>query len=116
MFATPRWSLVAAARDPDAPAARTALADLCAAYWYPVYAYVRHRGHDRHRAEDLTQGFFTRMLERHDLAAADRARGRFRSFLLAACQHYLANQHARDTAQKRGGGAAVLSLDFPDAA
>ena len=116
MFATTRWSLVAAARDPAAPEARRALADLCVLYWYPVYAYVRRRGHDHHRAQDLTQGFFARLLEKHDLAAADRGRGRFRSFLLAACQHYLANQHDYDTAQKRGGRAAHVSLDFGDAA
>src|SRR6187401_3462093 len=106
MFATTRWSLVAAARDPAAPAARRALADLCGLYWYPVYAYVRRRG------QDLTQGFFACLLERHDLAAADRSRGRFRSFLLAACQHYLANQHDHDTAAKRGGGVQPLAIDF----
>ena len=116
MFATTRWSLVAAARDPAAPDARRALADLCALYWYPVYAYVRRRGHDHHLAQDLTQGFFTRLLEKHDLAAADRSRGRFRSFLLAACQHYLANRHDHDTARKRGGGVDHLSLDFGAAA
>ena len=104
MFATTRWSLVAAAQDPAAPESRQALADLCAAYWYPVYAYVRRRGYDHHKAQDLTQGFFARLLEKNDLAAADRTRGRFRSFLLAACQHFLANQHDHDTAQKRGGG------------
>lgn len=71
MFATTRWSLVAAARDPAAPEARQALAELCELYWYPVYAYVRRRGHDHHRAQDLTQGFFARLLEKHDLAAAD---------------------------------------------
>ena len=116
MFATTRWSLVTAARDPVDPDSRQALADLCGLYWYPVYAYVRRHGHDHHRAQDLTQGFFTRLLEKHDLAAADRSRGRFRSFLLTACQHYLANQHDRDMAKKRGGGEAHLSLDFGDAA
>jgi RNA polymerase sigma factor (sigma-70 family) len=116
MFATTRWSLVAAARDPSAPDARQALADLCGLYWYPVYAYVRRREHDHHRALDLTQGFFARLLEKHDLASADRARGRFRSFLLAACQHYLVNQHDHETARKRGGGRAHVPLPFGDAA
>ena len=116
MFATTRWSLVAAARDPAAPAARQALADLCGLYWYTVYAYVRRRGYDHHPAQDLTQGFFTRLLEKHDLAAADRSRGRFRSFLLAACQHYLANQHDHEIAQKRGGGQSHVPLDFANAA
>jgi RNA polymerase sigma factor (sigma-70 family) len=111
MFATTRWSLVAAAQDPAAPDARQALADLCGAYWYPVYAYVRRRGHDHHDAQDLAQGFFARLLEKHDLAAADRTRGRFRSFLLASCQHFLANHHDREAAQKRGGGRARVPLD-----
>lgn len=115
MFATTRWSLVAAAADPAAPAARQALADLCAAYWYPVYGYVRRQGHDHHAAQDLTQAFFTRLLEKNDLAAADQGRGRFRAFLLAACRHFLLNQHDRETARKRGGGRRVLALDFADA-
>jgi RNA polymerase sigma-70 factor (ECF subfamily) len=115
MFATTRWSLVAAAQDPAASDAQAALAELCSAYWYPVYAYVRRRGHDHHAAQDLTQGFFARLLEKNDLAAADRTRGRFRSFLLTACQHFLANRHDNDTAKKRGGGRAHLSLDFADA-
>src|SRR6187549_3167841 len=115
MFATTRWSLVAAAQDAAAPESRQALADLCSAYWYPVYAYVRRRGHDHHAAQDLTQGFFARLLEKNDLAAADETRGRFRSFLLTACQHFLANEHDRGTAQKRGGGQAHVPLDFADA-
>lgn len=115
MFATTRWSLVAAAGDPSGPAARAALADLCRAYWFPVYAYVRRRGHAHHAAQDLTQAFFARLVEKNDLAAADRTRGRFRSFLLAACQHFLANEHDRATAKKRGGGRHPFPLDFADA-
>jgi RNA polymerase sigma-70 factor (ECF subfamily) len=115
MFATTRWSLVAAAQDPAAPESRQALADLCTAYWYPVYAYVRRRGHDHHQAQDLTQAFFARLLETNDLADADRTRGRFRSFLLTACQHFLANQHDHANAKKRGGGRSHVALDFADA-
>ena len=115
MFATTRWTLVAAAAGADSPAARQALADLCRSYWYPLYAYIRRRGHDHHRAQDLTQAFFARLLEKNDLTAADRSRGRFRSFLLTACQHFLANQHDHDTARKRGGGRVHLSIDFEDA-
>jgi RNA polymerase sigma-70 factor (ECF subfamily) len=115
MFATTRWSLVAAAQDPAAPESRQALADLCAAYWYPVYAYVRRSGHDHHQAQDLTQAFFARLLEKNDLADADRTRGRFRSFLLTACQHFLANQHDYEKAKKRGGGRSHVALDFEDA-
>ncbi|QEL17308.1 RNA polymerase sigma factor [Limnoglobus roseus] len=115
MFATTRWSLIAAASETATPEARQALADLCAAYWFPVYAYVRRRGHARHAAEDLTQAFFARLLEKNDLAAADPDRGRFRSFLLTACQNFLANQHDHDSARKRGGGVSNLSLDFESA-
>ncbi len=115
MFATTHWSLIAAAGDPGDPASRAALAQLCEAYWFPVYAYIRRKGHDRAKAEDLTQGFFARLLEKNDLAMADRTRGRFRAFLLAACQHFLANQHDFETADKRGGGRRVLSLDFDSA-
>ncbi len=115
MFATTQWSLIAAAGDPADPASRAALGQLCEAYWFPVYAYIRRKGHDRAKAEDLTQGFFARLLETNDLAMADRTRGRFRSFLLAACQHFLANAHDAEVALKRGGGRAVLSLDFDSA-
>jgi RNA polymerase sigma-70 factor (ECF subfamily) len=112
MFRTTRWSLIAAAGDPAAPDSRRALADLCGQYWYPVYAYVRRRGHDRHAAEDVTQAFFARLLETNDLAAADRTRGRFRTYLLTACQHFLANRYHYETAQKRGGGAEPLPFDI----
>jgi RNA polymerase sigma-70 factor (ECF subfamily) len=115
MFATTRWSLIVAARGGDSPPARQALAELCRVYWYPLYAYVRRRGHDHETAQDLTQDFFARLLEKNDLAAVDPARGRFRSFLLAACQHFLANRHDRDHALKRGGGRTLLSIDFGDA-
>ncbi|HEX4606900.1 MAG TPA: hypothetical protein VH092_01720 [Urbifossiella sp.] len=115
MFATTRWSLVAAATDPADPHAREALDDLCRVYWFPVYAFARRRGHDHHAAQDLTQGFFARMLEKNDLAAADRTRGRFRSYLLAACQHFLTNQHDHETAKKRGGGRTRVPLDLAGA-
>jgi RNA polymerase sigma-70 factor (ECF subfamily) len=111
-FATTRWTLVAAAKS---PAARQALAELCDLYWYPVYAFVRRRGYPPDDAGDLTQGFFARLLETAGLAGADPAKGRFRSYLLGACRHYLANDRARRTAKKRGGGRAVLSLDLPAA-
>ncbi len=114
VFATTRWSLVVAARG-DSSAARAALAELCRLYWYPLYAFVRRRGHAHDEAQDLTQEFFTRLLERDDLAAVDPARGRFRAFLLAACRHFLSNEHDRATALKRGGGRQLLSLDFGDA-
>ncbi len=112
MFRTTRWSLIAAAGSTAGPDRSQALADLCRLYWYPVYAHVRRRTPDPHKAEDLTQSFFARLLEKNDLAAADPARGKFRTFLLTACQHFLANQHDHDTAQKRGGGVVLLPINF----
>jgi RNA polymerase sigma-70 factor (ECF subfamily) len=114
-FATTHWSLVLAARDRGEPAAHEALASLCALYWYPLYAYVRRRGHDAERAHDLTQEFFARLLEKDFLAGVDRGKGTFRSFLLAACNHFLSNQRDRVRARKRGGGRPILSLDATDA-
>jgi len=112
-FATTHWSLVVAARPDEASRtrARTALEALCRAYWYPLYAFVRRRGYHAHDAQDLTQSFFLRILETDGLAAADPARGRFRSFLLGAMKHFLANEWHRGRARKRGGGAPVLDLD-----
>jgi RNA polymerase sigma-70 factor (ECF subfamily) len=113
-FATTRWSLIVAAQQPAEAAARDALADLCQLYWYPLYAYIRRRGHDASAAEDLTQAFFTHLLEKHALASVSPERGRFRAFLLASCQHFLANERVRSNALKRGGGR-VLSLDLSNA-
>ena len=110
-FVTTQWSLVAAAGARRSAAGEAALARLCGLYWYPVFAFVRRRGHSPQEAEDLTQSFFARLIEKGDLAAADRARGRFRSFLLSACQHFLANERDRRNARKRGGGQAVLPID-----
>ncbi len=111
-FATTRWSAVLAAGGDDA-AARKALAWLCEAYWQPLHDHVRRRGHDRDAAQDLVQGFFARLLERRDLAA-DPERGRFRSYLLGALDHFLANHHDAERALKRGGGRAIARLDAVD--
>jgi RNA polymerase sigma-70 factor (ECF subfamily) len=94
---------------------RAALADLCQTYWYPLYAFVRRRGHGADEAADLTQGFFATLLEKNYLADADRTRGRFRTFLLSSLKHYLCNEHDRATRLKRGGGKPVVSLDVDDA-
>jgi RNA polymerase sigma factor (sigma-70 family) len=112
-FASTRWSLVVAARG-EAPEARAALAVLCQAYWHPLYAYARRRLANADDAQDLTQEFFARLLEKDYLQAADPRRGKFRSFLLAAFKHFLANERERATAQKRGGGRRPLPLDFED--
>ncbi len=110
-FRTTRWSVVLHAGRNDTPRAREALSQLCQVYWYPLYAYVRRRGYPPPDAEDLTQSFFARLLEDQELAAADPARGRFRSFLLVRLNHFLADAWDRDRAQKRGGGAGLISWD-----
>ena len=88
-----------------------ALSILCRTYWYPIYAYVRRRGYPPDQAEDLTQGFFVRVLEKDYLHDFRRERGRFRSFLLTALKHFIANEHDWTHAQKRGGSKPTLSLD-----
>jgi RNA polymerase sigma-70 factor (ECF subfamily) len=114
-FPTTRWSRVAAADDADAPVAAAALAEFCAAYWYPLYAFIRRQGHGPEAALDLTQGYFAHLLERRPFAAADPARGRFRAFLRADCRHFLAHRREHDGAHRRGGGRPVLSIDARDA-
>jgi DNA-directed RNA polymerase specialized sigma24 family protein len=120
-FRTTQWSLVAmasqrrASGEPDADQSRQALEQLCHSYWYPIYSFVRRSGSDRDSAEDLTQGFFTRLLEKDFLAEADPARGRFRTFLLAALKHYLSSQREHAEAIKRGGQVRHWSLNFDDA-
>jgi RNA polymerase sigma-70 factor (ECF subfamily) len=114
-FATTHWSMVLAARDRALPQAATALADLCGTYWYPLYAFVRRRGHTVEEAQDLTQEFFLRLLEKDYLQVVDRSKGRFRSFLLAAFEHFLLNEYDRQKAQKRGGCCKILALDFSSA-
>ena len=113
-FGATHWSVVIAAGG-DSSRARSALEKLCATYWYPLYAFVRRRGHSAHDAQDLTQGFFARLLEKNDLASVDRARGRFRSFLLAALDHFLINEWHRARTQKRGGATVLFSFDALDA-
>jgi len=89
-----------------------ALAELCQTYWYPLYAYIRRRVRDVNEAQDLTQGFFTRLLEKNDIAAAQPERGRFRAFLLTSFKNFLSNEWDKLRALKRGGGQAPISLDF----
>ena len=113
-FSTTRWSVVLSAGR-DTAGGRDSLARLCQSYWRPLYAYIRRRGYSPEDAQDLTQAFFARLMEKHWVAAADQARGRFRSFLLAALNHFLADEWDRERAQKRGSGAALLSLDLSTA-
>lgn len=114
-FPTTRWSLVLQAGNPNSPLARESLAELCRAYWYPLYAYIRRRGNVPEQAKDLTQDFFARALEKGLLAEADPNRGRFRSFLRTVCTHFLANRHDWDQARKRGGSQTVLPIDSVEA-
>ncbi len=114
-FATTHWSVVLAAREPDAPQAAVALEKLCRTYWYPIYAYLRRRGYSPEDAQDLTQGFFAQLLERRSIQGVEREKGKFRSFLLASLHYYVADIRDRANAQKRGGGRAVLSLDVEEA-
>ena len=115
IFATTHWTVVLAAGARHTPQADSALEELCRTYWFPLYAYVRRRGHARADAEDSVQAFFARFLEKNYLTGLNAERGRFRAFLLAALKHFLANERDRAQAQKRGGGRAPLSLDWETA-
>jgi RNA polymerase sigma factor (sigma-70 family) len=114
-FPQTRWSVVLAARDEDVPRARAALDELCRAYWFPLYVYVRRRGASPEDAEDLTQGYFAALLERDYLAQADRARGRLRSFLLTTLKHFLADEWSKASALKRGYGSQIVSIHAENA-
>ena len=114
-FATTRWSVVLAAQERPVPEAREALAVLFETYWYPLYAFVRRMGFGRDDAEDLTQGFIARLLEKEYVKDFDRDRGRFRTFLLTALKHYISKERDRARAKKRGGGTISFSLDVTDA-
>lgn len=114
-FATTRWSQVLAAGHSDTSGSREALSRLCESYWYPLYVYVRRWGYDADQAQDLTQEFFARLLEKHYLRAADPSRGRFRSFMLASLKHFLANERDRAGAIKRGGRTVVIPLELENA-
>ncbi|MEZ5299309.1 MAG: hypothetical protein R3F11_01360 [Verrucomicrobiales bacterium] len=110
-FPNTRWTLIEEVRGGGAVGER-ALAELCAIYWYPVYAYARRGGPALPDAEDIAQGFFAHLLARGDLPKARRAaRGRLRSFLLAALKHYIIDLHRKQSAQKRGGGATFIPID-----
>lgn len=111
-FPTTRWSRVARSGD---PADREAMAGLCRDYWFPLYAFARRRGLAPAEAEDAVQGLLADLIERGDLAGLDRSRGRLRSFLRAALDHFLSNRRDHDRAARRGGGRPLASLDGPDA-
>lgn len=110
-FATTHWSVVIRAADCETPEAASAMEQLCATYWYPLYAFARRRGHRHEDASDLTQAFFARFLEKQYLRSVDSSLGKFRTFLLTSMTHFLANEWDKTQTQRRGGGCRVLSLD-----
>jgi RNA polymerase sigma factor (sigma-70 family) len=115
-FTNTHWSIVWSATDRRNPSqAKEALEKLCRVYWPPLYAFVRHQGDNPHDAQDLTQAFFERLLEKDYLQSVNREKGRFRSFLLASLKHFLANERDKARAQKRGGGHVTIPLDFQSA-
>ena len=114
-FTRTHWSVVLRAAGGPSTASEQALEQLCRSYWYPLYAFVRRRGHTVDEAQDLTQEFFCRLLEKRFLDAVDRSKGKFRSYLLGALEHFLANEWRRSQARKRGGGRVIFSLDDEEA-
>lgn len=114
-FPTTSWTLIVKARDLDNEISRQALGRLCSSYWLPVFVFIRRKGLDPDQAKDCTQDFFTALLEKDYLAGVARSKGNFRSFLLAAVTHFLANRLDSERAQKRGGGQAIISLEQEDA-
>jgi RNA polymerase sigma-70 factor (ECF subfamily) len=113
-FQTTHWSVVLAATREPSPEATEALAKLCQTYWYPLYAYVRRKGYEVADAQDLTQGFFARVLEKNYMGVVDRRKGKFRSFLLASLEHFLAKEWTRAHRLKRGGGQTIIAWDGCD--
>ena len=114
-FVTTHWSVVLSAGRSDTPRAHHALERLCQTYWFPLYAYVRRRGHSPEDAQDLTQEFFARLLEGNRVRTADQQKGRFRSFLLAGLNNFLADEWDKSRAQKRGGGLRTVPLQLDTA-
>ncbi|MEO5913221.1 MAG: sigma-70 family RNA polymerase sigma factor [Luteolibacter sp.] len=114
-FATTRWTIVLAAGNSGTPQSADALEALCRSYWFPLYAYVRRRGHTKEDAEDLTQAFFADLLGRRDFAKTDSERGRFRAFLLASLKNFLANEWDKSQRLKRGGSITHFPLDWQSA-
>lgn len=115
IFATTHWTMVAAAGSEPSPRSAKALEELCEAYWFPLYGFIRRCGHSREDAEDLTQGFLLHLIDRTDLRGLDREKGKFRSFLLASLKHFIANERDKKHTGKRGGNVFHLPLDWLDA-
>jgi RNA polymerase sigma factor (sigma-70 family) len=114
-FQTTRWSMVLVSAQSQSPGYKEALADLCKLYWYPLYAFIRHRSYSSEDAKDLVQGFFLHLIEYKTLSRVDRAKGKFRSFLLASLQNFLLNEMDRARCLKRGGKAEFVYIDLEEA-
>jgi DNA-directed RNA polymerase specialized sigma24 family protein len=114
-FRTTHWSMVLAAGQSESPQTAAAMEELCRDYWFPLYAYARRRGQSVHDAQDLTQEFFSRLVQHNTFAHLSREKGRFRSYLLSAFQYFMSGEWDRARAQKRGGGQPVISLDAAQA-
>ncbi len=114
-FEKTRWTMVLGAVQSRTPCAQKALAELCGLYWRPLYAFARRRGHSPEDAQDLVQGFFEHLIGSRGLATVERSKGRFRSFLLASFQNFISAENRRTRAEKRGGRAKVIRLDWQDA-
>ena len=111
-FQATRWTLILSARQSDSiEIAEKALSNFCEAYWPPLYAFLRHRGHASPEAQDLVQGFFSHMLEQNTLSRADEKKGRLRTFLLGSLQNFLCNEYDRTRALKRGGDRKIVSIE-----
>jgi DNA-directed RNA polymerase specialized sigma24 family protein len=110
-FRTTHWTVVLRAREADSTQAARALSDFCAAYWPPLYAFLRHRGHASPDAQDLVQGFFAHLLEQNTLSRADQEKGKLRTFLLGSLQNFLFNEYDRARTLKRGGGHKIVSIE-----
>lgn len=111
VFATTHWSVVVRAGDSQSPESMSAMERLCQVYWYPLYVFVRRKGHGHEDASDLTQAFFAKFLEKRYLRSVDSNLGKFRTFLLTSMTHFLANEWDKSQAQRRGGGVRAISLD-----
>jgi RNA polymerase sigma factor (sigma-70 family) len=114
-FPTTLWTMVLHAGRSDSSAAHQALSKLCQNYWYPLYAFVRHRGYSSDDAQDLTQAFFVQLLEKQSLDRVSQERGRFRTFLLAALKNFLTNEWDKQQTLKRGGGQRKIAWEHDSA-
>ena len=114
-FKTTHWNLVVSSRQSDVELRQQSLAELCEAYWYPLFAYLRRKGHAPEQAADYVQGFFLQLIDKSFLDSVEPEKGRFRWFLMSAIGRYVANEHKKQAAIKRGGGQKLISLDVDDA-